>query len=70
MKLTSAYSPCPRHLCYDFLLKPYLSYNEFSPSVGRAVPAFAQTHFCLCSGELSNERPADSAALNSMKRPT
>ena len=32
MKLTSANSPCPRHLYYDFLLKPYLSYNEFSPS--------------------------------------
>lgn len=32
MKLTSANSLCPRHLYYDFLLKPYLSYNEFSPS--------------------------------------
>lgn len=32
MKLTSANSLCPRHLYYDFLLKPYLSYNEFSPA--------------------------------------
>lgn len=32
MKLTSANSLCPRHLYYDFLLKPYLFYNEFSPT--------------------------------------
>ena len=32
MKLTSANSLCPRHLYYDFLLKRYLSYNEFISS--------------------------------------
>lgn len=31
MKLTSANSLCPQHLYYDFLLKPYLFSNEFSP---------------------------------------
>lgn len=51
-KLTSATSLCPRHFYYDFLLKRYLSYNEFSPSTRGA---FAQTNFCLCSGEHSNE---------------
>lgn len=29
VKLTSANSLCPQHLYYDFLLKHYLSYNEF-----------------------------------------
>lgn len=36
MKLTSANSLCPRPLYYDFLLKPYLSYNEFSSSTREA----------------------------------
>lgn len=67
MKLTSANSLCPRHLYYDFLLKPYLSYNEIQSFYMGRGPGFAQTNFCLCSGEHLHERPADSAAMEATK---
>lgn len=51
MKLTSANSLYPRHLYYDFLLKPYLSYNEFRSGT--------REEFFFVVLRDQNKRPAD-----------